>query len=109
MNVSRAGLSASFYNGKFYVFGGNDGSTTNVYASGEVYDLATQTWTAVANMPYAKSSMTAITYNGLIYCMGGWTAGVSNTGHVLVYDPLENSWINYQTCQRQEWVQTCDS
>ena len=43
-------------------------------------------------MPYAKSSMTAVTFNDLIYCMGGWTAGVSNTGHVLVYNPLENSW-----------------
>ncbi|WP_430816954.1 Kelch repeat-containing protein [Carboxylicivirga sp. RSCT41] len=80
------------YNGKLYVFGGEDTyNFTTRYA--EVYDPSSNTWTELEPMPVGRTIGAAVAHNGLIYVSGGLTEG-TNTGstRVDVYDPALNTW-----------------
>jgi hypothetical protein len=72
-------------NGNFYVLGGvSDGSrVTDV----NMYNPATNTWTARAPIPFASEAPTAAYYNGKIYLAEG------DTGNQLgIYDIASNTW-----------------
>ena len=83
MSTPRDRPAAVALDGKVYVVGGTDAS--GVLASMEVYDPATNTWSAKASMPSAKGSPGAAVANGRIYVFGGDT-------QVYEYDPATNSW-----------------
>src|SRR5436309_14633296 len=52
----------------------------------EVYDPATNTWSAAAPMPTARSSLTAATVKGKIYAIGGANGSVYlNTVEIFPY------------------------
>jgi len=70
-------------NGKLYVFGGSNAS--GALSSVEIYDPATNTWTAGPSMPGPKSAPSAVVVNGLIYVLAG---------NELVYrlDPQTGTW-----------------
>src|SRR5207247_2685806 len=75
-------------NGKIYASGGEAAGPPlkvkgKIYATigpavstVEVYDPATNTWSAAAPMPTARSSLTAATVKGKIYAIGGANGGV---------------------------------
>ncbi|NMB99195.1 MAG: hypothetical protein GYA35_02820, partial [Thermoanaerobaculaceae bacterium] len=75
------------YNGKIYVFGGNenDGEVNTTY----IYDIATDTWTQGANMPTGRYLCTAVEVGGKIYVMGGrqLTASTNPVNVNECYDP----------------------
>lgn len=80
------------YNGKIYVFGGNenDAETKTTY----IYDIATDTWTQGADMPTGRYLSTAVVVDGKIYVMGGRQL-VASLGPVNVnemYDPATDTW-----------------
>lgn len=58
-----------------YVFGGytghSDATTTDITPLSEAFDIATQEWEFVADMPTPRTAGMTVEKNGLIYCIGG--------------------------------------
>lgn len=88
MPAPREKLAAVELDGKIYVIGGTD--ENGVSSKLEVYDPATDSWTALADMQgigiLAKTELGAAAVNGKIYAIGG-----SNSG-VYEYDPDTDTW-----------------
>lgn len=85
----RDNMAAVGYNGKIYVFGGWNANRE------EVYDPATDSWTAIATMPTQRAKLAAAELNGKIYCVGGYHntgSGWTDVATVEVYDPETNTW-----------------
>ena len=89
---SYAGIVA--LNGKIYVFGGNDpcspyGEKPNLYE----YDIASDTWTAKADMLNSSTTgMGAVAFGGKVYSIGGAYGLGGALSAVEVYDPGSNNW-----------------
>jgi N-acetylneuraminic acid mutarotase len=99
MPTARSGFAVAVYQSKIYVIGGTVGDSVNLGFTGatEVYDPATNTWEAKADMPTPRADLCASVVNGKIYLIGGkeyW--GDGPLYHELdvneVYDPASNSW-----------------
>src|SRR5262245_24089543 len=58
-------------NGKIHVIGGRPVSFASNETLHEIYDPATNTWTAAAPMPTARSSVGTVEYRGMIVVVGG--------------------------------------
>jgi N-acetylneuraminic acid mutarotase len=87
------------YGGKVYVMGGQlphtgvtPGPATNVM---EIYDPATNTWTAGPSMPTARMGLVAAVANNKIYAIGGQTDSFSTSAVATVeeFNPATNAWI----------------
>ncbi len=57
----------------------------------EIFDPATNSWTAGASMPTARHSMAAAAIDGRLYVVGG-NDGTGNVDTVEVYDPVTDTW-----------------
>jgi N-acetylneuraminic acid mutarotase len=77
-------------NGKVYAIGGIIGADTATSAV-EEYDPATDKWTAKADMPTARSSLSTSVVNGKIYAIGGYSFGI-RVSTVEEYDPVTDKW-----------------
>ncbi len=90
--TARSNASAVVLNNKIYVIGGTtDGN--NPVTKNEMYDPATNTWTAKKVMPIAKMYMAAAVANGIIYTVGGATSTTAASNTVHAYDPASDSWL----------------
>jgi N-acetylneuraminic acid mutarotase len=98
MGTRRDNPGSAAFNGKIYVFGGRtrnaDGSTpVPILNTTEMYDPATNTWTAKANMPTARRTMVVGTLNGRAQVMGG---EIMPDGGAFPaneeYDPTTDTW-----------------
>jgi len=103
MLTPRGDFAIAVFQDKIYVFGGAikahqwDFELTD---ANEVYDPATDTWTAKASMPVPKAGFSASVVDDKIYLIGGWTKSVTpglgplwvTSNETLVYDPNANSW-----------------
>ena len=80
-------------NGKFYVIGGFDSSSTGL-STVEEYDPATNSWATRSPMPTARGLSAAATAGGKIYVIGGYPDYGVNDAYdtVEVYDPVLDSW-----------------
>lgn len=81
--------------GRIYAIGGIDftGSSSDVLATVEAYDPASNTWATVASMPAPRAEMAAVLgADGRIYILGGENGlqGVDST--VFAYTPSSNTW-----------------
>lgn len=80
------------YNGKIYVFGGNenDSELKTTY----IYDIATDSWSQGADMPTGRYLNSAVELDGKIYVMGGrqLTASLNPVNANECYDPATDSW-----------------
>ncbi len=98
MPTAKYRLALVTVNGKIYAIGGEAAGPPlkvkgKIYATigpavstVEVYDPATNTWSAAAPMPTARSSLTAATVKGKIYAIGGANGSVYlNTVEVFPY------------------------
>ena len=83
--------SAVVVNGKIYVIGGA-GADNKPVASVHVYDPATGTWAARANMPTARALFGASAVGGTIYAVGGTTIGLDKLAVVEAYDTATDTW-----------------
>jgi N-acetylneuraminic acid mutarotase len=98
MHHARSGLGAAAVNGKIYAIGGSTRSgaratfTGGVVGTNEEYDPATDTWTGKMPMPTPREGFAIASYEGKIYCIGGYTANGSITGVNEVYDSATNKW-----------------
>jgi N-acetylneuraminic acid mutarotase len=82
--------------GLVYAIGGqqNQDSAAIQRAEVQVYDPATNQWTARAPLPLARSHITSSTFvrNGKILVLGGLGPGNRVINRVDSYDPLTNTW-----------------
>ena len=76
--LPRSYHSAAVVNGKIYLMGGA-GADNKPFASVQVYDPATGTWAARANMPTARALFGASAVGGTIYAVGGTIVGVTSS------------------------------
>ncbi|MDK8179751.1 kelch repeat-containing protein [Paenibacillus sp. UMB4589-SE434] len=93
MPTTRAGATASAFNGKIYVFGGYYDLNGKVERTNkvEVYDPKLDSWSQASDMPTARSWASSIVIGDKIYVI----AGGDNTSALSVtecFDPITNTW-----------------
>jgi N-acetylneuraminic acid mutarotase len=97
MSTAREGHGAAIIDGTIYVFGGlsSNGSTSLILDSVEAYDIAGDTWTVEASLPYvAGFGVSATAVAGKVYLVGGlstYAAGGWN-GKTCVFDPAAGTY-----------------
>ncbi|ASK30655.1 hypothetical protein CEY12_11260 [Chryseobacterium sp. T16E-39] len=97
-NRSYTGNSGSaIYNGKIYVFGGSGlkGAAKTVFSNKfQYYDIASNTWNSLPNMPTAKETKGKIV-NDKLYVIGGFNGTPSRL--INIYDLKTNLWVDQYT------------
>ena len=90
----RTGARAASVAGKVYVFGGcSDAICNSVLGTSEVYNPASNTWSAISSTGFtARSNAAAIPLNGKIYVAGGSDGSGMPLKTVEIYDPGTDSW-----------------
>ncbi len=97
MPTPRAGAAAAVVDDAIFVIGGRAatggpcaGSPLSVV---ERYDINTDTWSTVAQLPGpARSDLVAVSHGGKIFVFGGCSAVFAVTGEVDKYDPQTDTW-----------------
>jgi N-acetylneuraminic acid mutarotase len=88
---------ACVLDGKIYVFGGSNGgvSSWNHFSSLEVYDIAGNSWTAKAEMPFSHSHLTGCVLDNKIFALGGSQVNTNKSfADMASYNPLTDTWEN---------------
>lgn len=88
---------SAIHNGKIYVFGGSglNGTTRTAFTNKfQYYDIASNTWNSLPDMPIAKETKGKIV-NDKLYVIGGFNGTSSNL--IDVYDLNKNLWTNQYT------------
>jgi non-specific serine/threonine protein kinase len=82
--------------GRFvYVVGGFEREGARTTAAVERYDIRTDRWRRVRDMPIALNHSVAAAYRGDVYVMGGYTSATgldTETAALLRYDPQSDRW-----------------
>ena len=95
MPTDRLTLACALLDGKIYVAGGLHCINGVPYYTGlktfEVYDLATEAWSTLPDMPTYRWGLSMVAFGGKIYVFGGRGISLRPTA-VDVYDPQDNSW-----------------
>jgi len=98
VNRSYTGNAGSaIYNGKIYVFGGsglNGAATTKFSDRFQYYDIASDTWHPLPDMPTAREAKGKIV-NDKLYVIGGFNGTSSRL--INVYDLKTDRWTNQYT------------
>jgi N-acetylneuraminic acid mutarotase len=97
MSTARTSLQGAAANGILYAIGGENGRDTPIV---EAYNPASNVWSTVAplNQPNYGGDTgrylgSAVTVNGKVYMMGGWTNSPPLPSNTLsIYDPGTNVW-----------------
>lgn len=90
-------LGSAIYNGKIYVFGGSglNGASTSTFSNKfQYYDIASNTWNSLPDMPTAKETKGKIVDNKL-YVIGGYNG--TNSNLIDVYNLNTNLWTHQYT------------
>jgi len=89
--LPRSYHASAVVNGKIYVIGGA-GADNKPVGSVQVYDPATGTWAARADMPTPRALFGASAVGGRIYTIGGTTRGLDKLAVVEAYDTATDTW-----------------
>ena len=92
MPGSRAFGVVESHNGYIYYFGGISNSTTSVYSTLYIYNIATNSWTTGATMPQGRCDTRPVVYNNNIYIIGGVENGGGDTSTIYSYSISENTY-----------------
>jgi len=87
----RTEFATAVLNGKIFAFGG--GNCLTFFADVQVYDPATDSWSARHPMPTARVYGVAAAVNGKIYLIGGLIGDPGPIAPTLEYDPATETWI----------------
>jgi hypothetical protein len=95
-NVQTSGHKSVYLNGKIYKICGTVSGPqfplgTNAL---EIYDIATDTWTPGAPVPYVAASVNAFTFGNYVYIAGGMLSPPSPVNNAYRYNPSTNTWDN---------------
>lgn len=100
MPTDRNTPASALLDGNIYVAGGlhviNGVPDYNGLKTFEVYDLSTETWSTLPDMPTNRWGLSAVAFNGKIYILGGRSLGVPYSS-IEVYDPQMNTWTTITT------------
>ena len=95
MPTDRNNLACALLDGKIYVAGGlhciNNVPDYNGLKTFEIYDIATETWSTLPDMPTYRWGLSAVAFEGKIYVFGG-RGLVNRPTSVDVYNPQDSSW-----------------
>ncbi|XP_060880188.1 ring canal kelch homolog isoform X2 [Metopolophium dirhodum] len=93
MSTSRRWVGVGVLDGIMYAIGGehNENNRSYFLNSVEAYSPISKVWSFIANMHNCRISPSVVTYNGLLYVMGGFS-GVKFLDSVEIYDPKTNTW-----------------
>jgi N-acetylneuraminic acid mutarotase len=95
MPTARAAMAIGAIGGKLYVVGGNGPwpPSPPFYATLEMYDPGTDTWTTKTPMPTVRSAMGGAVINGKLDVVGGvLPPGSTPIATLEVYDPAIDTW-----------------
>lgn len=76
-----------------FAFGTNQTENSQIV---EQFNVCTNTWSLITNLPQPRCALTAVTSNEQIYILGGRTQHIGATNNVMRYDPSINKWF-YET------------
>jgi len=97
MPTDRNTLSCALLDGKIYVAGGlhciNGVPNYNGLKTFEVYNIATETWSTLPDMPTYRWGLSVVAFDGKIYVFGG-RGLVNRPTAVDVYNPQDSSWTS---------------
>jgi N-acetylneuraminic acid mutarotase len=83
----------AYYQAKLYIGGGGEGwRSPNCYQDFYAYDIATNTWTTLANHPNTHFDGWAVAYNGKIYVTGQHPGCNTCTNQYYYYDIASDAW-----------------
>ncbi len=85
--------------GGVYILGGCSGHDNGQLSSAWRFNPVTCTMAPLPNMPAALADNVALSYDGRVYAMGGWTGAA--TGSVFVFDPTTGTWASEGTVAAQ--------
>jgi len=91
MKETRFSPSATVYNDKIFVIGGEQEAVTNL-ATLEMYDPITATWIELSSMRNKRRNLASVTYRDNIYAIGGWNDSHGTHSSVEIYDPVTDKW-----------------
>ncbi|XP_048201239.1 Bardet-Biedl syndrome 5 protein isoform X2 [Perognathus longimembris pacificus] len=77
---------------KIYVVAGKDLQTEASLDSVLCYDPVAAKWNEVKHLPIKVYGHNVISYNGMIYCLGGKTDDKKCTNRVFIYNPKKGDW-----------------
>jgi hypothetical protein len=83
--------SAAIYNGEIYVFGGHWMGVTDPRNEAYKYNVGSNTWTRLTDMPTARWGHIAVECGGFIHVFAGMYSSTA-TGIHEIYDPTLNTW-----------------
>jgi hypothetical protein len=91
--------SISVLNNKAYVFGGYNTDTSSYSYKLFSYDVLTETWDELANLPTSagRRAPTSVIYNNKLYVHGGSTGSSTYTNETWLYDISGNTWTLIST------------
>jgi len=96
MPIMHVWSATSALDGKIYAIGGVGGNAMGLAEPTimivEEYNPATDTWVRKADMPTARSQLSASAVNGKIYAIGGRDAQDTTLSAVEEYDPSTDTW-----------------
>ena len=100
INQARSCAAISVVNGEMYAMGGRGWSGTQTQpdpylASVEVFNLKTNQWQEITEMPTPRTSHTASIVDGKVYVIGGYVQEdkkYKNLGTIEIYDPATDCW-----------------
>lgn len=89
-----AGTSGLTDGTRIYVFAGNSGTSPAHTSATHIYDPSAQEWSRGLDVPGARINWSGTYHRGAFYLLGGGTPGLETSADLLVYDPVEDSWIS---------------
>jgi hypothetical protein len=92
--VDRGYIPTAAIGNAIYTAGGSlgDGATIHDTNDSYKYNIATDTWTAIANIPRLTAETRALNVYGQMWVMGGGRDAPNPSNEVDIYDPYCNSW-----------------
>ena len=95
--IPRYDHAMAHYNGELFVFGGRGNAGAGILNTIRKYNLATNTWSAIATvLPSARQGLTATTIGNKIYVYGGLN-GSTKYGDLYAFDPVTNTLTTLST------------
>lgn len=90
LNAPRSSMAVAIFEGKIIAIAGH--SDSGALTSVEMFDPATNTWSALSEKPTAVYDASAVVIGEKIYIPGGMTQDGSPTKVVEVFNPRKNAW-----------------
>ena len=101
MRISRSEMSAILFDGRIYVPGGfANGYVREFEKTFEVYDIASDQWSRLADVPFEVNHYGWVEFDGFFYLFP------DRKQPVLRYDPMTDTWAELSSMPENRWAGT---